>query len=78
MNSTRAPKAKPVAWLNTREPRLSWVETCTLGELSALPPTLVIFSTCSVALLIVCTGRFRSRSRPSILCRLCGACPIQL
>ncbi len=75
MNITTASATKSVARLSTREPRLS-VVTCTCWVFGP-PATLVIFSTCSVALLIVCTGFLRSRIRLSTLRRLCGACPIQ-
>jgi len=40
-------------------------------------PHLAILATCWVALLIVCTGFFRSRTRRSIFRMLAGACCIQ-
>jgi hypothetical protein len=54
---------RSVARLNTRSPRLS-VRTSTVGGCLP-PPTWVIFSTCSVALLMVWTGFLNSRSLAS-------------
>jgi hypothetical protein len=70
MNMTTPPATSSVARLNMRSPRVSVVTWTACG---CEPPTWVIFSTCSVALLMVCTGFLNSRSRRSTLRRVCGA-----